>query len=75
MLSAKETGLVLEKFFNDCLNFWKRTMPNEREAFVNALDDVKKIKHNPFTPCGELLDVEAKEHFVRYREMDLGIRG
>ena len=72
MLDANKTQAILERFFNDCLCFWKRTGSDERQAFEYALDDVKTLKHDPFVPAGDLLDPVAKEKFIKYREMDLG---
>ena len=75
MLNSQETQLVMENFFRDCLNFWKRSTNDEREAFEKALNDTRRIITDPFSPCGDKLDVETKEKFIKYREMDLGMRG
>lgn len=75
MLNQHDTQLVMENFFRDCLNFWRRNTNDEREAFENALNDVRRITTNPFSPRGDKLDVETKEKFIKYREMDLGMRG
>lgn len=75
MLNEHETQLVMENFFRDCLNFWRRSTNDEREAFENALNDTRRIMTDPFSPCGEKLDVATKEKFIKYREMDLGLRG
>ena len=73
MLNEQETQLVMENFFRDCLNFWRRSTNDEREAFENALNDTKRITTDPFSPCGKKLDLDTKEKFIKYREMDLGI--
>lgn len=75
MLNQHETQLVMENFFRDCLNFWRRNANDEREAFDKALNDVRRITTDPFSPHGDKLDAETKEKFIRYREMDLGMRG
>jgi hypothetical protein len=72
MLNKQQTQIVLEKFFKDCENFWKRTGRNEREAFESALDDTKHISTDPFSPRGDKLDPEVKAEFIKYREQDLG---
>ena len=72
MLTAHETQLIMEHFFKDCYKFWFRTTNDYRTAFELALKDAKKITTDPFSPCGEKLDVETKEKFIKYREMDLG---
>ena len=75
MLNAHDTQLALEHFFRDCQNFWRRTIDDEREIFEKALDDTRRITTDPFSPCGKKLDVTTKEKFIKYREMDLGMRG
>ena len=74
MLNEKDTQLVMENFFRECQNFWRRTINDEREVFAKALNDVSSITTDPFSPCGDKLDVNTKENFIKYREMDLGIR-
>ena len=74
MLNQHDTQLAMEKFFRDCLNFWRRNGDDERKAFENALNDTRRITTDPFSPCGDKLDVETKDAFIRYREIDLGIR-
>ena len=71
MLSKQETQLALEQFFKDCERFWKRIGADEREAFESAIEDVKRITTNPFSPRGDKLDPEAKAEFIKYREQDL----
>ena len=75
MLNQHDTQLAMERFFKDCQNFWRRTINDEREVFERALDDTRRITTDPFSPCGKKLDVETKEKFIKYREMDLGMRG
>lgn len=75
MLNEHDTQLALEHFFRDCQNFWIRTVDDEREVFERALNDVRSITTDPFSPCGKKLDVATKEAFIRYREIDLGMRG
>jgi len=73
MLNEHDTQLVMEHFFRDCQNFWRRTINDEREVFEKALNDMRNITTDPFSPYGKKLNVETKEKFIRYREMDLGI--
>ena len=75
MLNAQQTQLALENFFRDCQNFWRRTINDEREVFEKALNDTRRITTDPFSPCGDKLDIETKVKFIKYREMDLGMRG
>jgi hypothetical protein len=73
MLNEHDTQLVMEHFFRDCQNFWRRTINDEREVFEKALNDMRSIITDPFSPYGKKLNVETKEKFIRYREIDLGI--
>ena len=72
MVNAKETERILDKFFKECFNFWKRQGNTDRRSFENALKDIKNIKCDPYTPTGDLLNEEIKQKFIRYREIDLG---
>lgn len=72
MLNEKETQIILEKFFNECLRYWRMQNKDEREAFEYAIRDIKRLKYNPYVPCGEEIDIVTKAKFIRYREMDLG---
>ena len=74
MLTEKETEIVLEKFFNECLRYWTMQGFNAREAFENALDDVRNVKSNPYVPTKSPIDLGVKAKFIHYREMDLGRR-
>lgn len=73
MLNEHDTQLVMENFFRDCLNFWRRSTNDERKAFEKALNDTKRIMTNPYSPCGDKLDEETRVKFIKYREQDLGI--
>ena len=75
MLNEKETILVLERSMRNNARFWDRQGYDERQAFKKALSEVKEMVADPESPCGERLDVATKEKFIKYREMDLGMRG
>ena len=71
MIDAKETEIILNQFFTECVAFWKRNGKTERESFENALHDIEDIKHNPYTPHGDLLDVDAREKFINDKKLNL----
>ena len=75
MLTAHDTEIAMEHFFRDCYKFWMRSTNDEREAFTKALNDIRDITTDPFDPFGKKLDVKTKNKFIKYREMDLGLRG
>lgn len=72
MLSEIQTQLIVEKFFSECFRFWTMKGKGEREAFTLALKDVSLIKHDPYVPNGDDLNLKVKEKFIYYRKMDLG---
>jgi len=72
MIDAKETEKILDKFFRECWRFWRLRGNTSRQSFENALKDIRNIKHNPYVPTGDLLNEEAKQKFIHYREIDLG---
>lgn len=71
-LSIEETLKTLDAFYEDCLTFWKQEIENkkkngitlEKSAKEYALNDVKNIKHDPFSPKGKLLDSDSKEQWL-----------
>ena len=75
MLNQHDTQLVIENFFRECQNYHRKNTNDEREVFAKALNDVSDITSDPYSPYGKKLDVETKNKFIKYREMDLGIRG
>ena len=69
MLSKEETFKQLDLFFDSCIRFWIRefTPHLRREGYSTralALLDVQKLKHDPYSPSGKLLDLEAKEEWL-----------
>lgn len=75
MLNKKETEITLEKFFNECVTFWKKKGFDDKKAFELSISDIKVIQNDPFFPRGRVINEEAKLDFIRYREMDLGKEG
>ena len=75
MLNERETILALEKAMRNNRRFWERQGYDEREAFIKALNEVAEMTTDPSSPFGEKLDKKTKENFIKYREMDLGMRG
>lgn len=61
-MNYNETLETLTDFYRDCVRFWMR----EGKSIDNALRDVENITTNPYSPNGELLDVEAKNDFIAY---------
>lgn len=55
---------VLEKFYKNCLEFWKREgVENAKEM---AIKDVERITTNPFIPKNSPpIDVDVKEQFIK----------
>lgn len=72
MLNQRDTQLVLESYFKECLGFWQSEVKDERQAYAKAIRDIKCLTRDPYVPKGELLDEETKAEFIKYRKMDLG---
>lgn len=75
-LTAEETKQILDKFYVECLNFWKRETDRDNKIKKDdveqlALRDVKCIKRDPTVPLGRYLDVTAKEEWVQEKEKQL----
>jgi hypothetical protein len=73
MLNEKETELIIEGFFKECLAFWNRTVTDTREAFRKAIRDIEELTRDPYEPYGKLLDVPTRDKFIKYRKIDLRI--
>jgi hypothetical protein len=73
MLNERETELIIEEFFKECMAFWNRTKTDSREAFQMATKDIECLTRDPYEPCGKLLDVPTRDKFVKYRKIDLRI--
>jgi len=73
MLNERETELILESFFYECVRFWNRTVTDTREAFKMAIRDIEELTHDPYEPCGKLIDISTRDRFVKYRKQDLNI--
>lgn len=64
MLSKEKTMEILNQFSQECYNFWMKQGAGHKFAFEVMLKNIECIKHDPYEPCGELLDVEAKKEFI-----------
>lgn len=65
MLSKENTMEILNQFSQECYNFWMKQGKSHKDAFALMLKDIERIKHDPYKPCGELLDVKAKKAFIK----------
>lgn len=65
MLSKEKTREILQQFSQECYNFWRREGCNHDQATDKMIKDLKCIEHDPYVPCGELLDIETKEEFIK----------
>ncbi len=72
MLNYDQTYSILGEFFNACLKFWWSAGKDQRTAWEWAIRDVEGVTRDPYSPQGELLNVEAKTLFIKYRKIDLG---
>lgn len=65
MLSKEKTMEILEQFSQECYDFWIRQSKSHKDAFELMLKDIGYITHDPYEPCGDLLDMDAIEEFIK----------
>lgn len=75
MLNAKETKKLLKEMAWECYEFWANELEtdNDKEVWPNVIKDLEDTNHDPFSPQGESLDVEAKAEFMKELKQNLGI--
>lgn len=80
MINKDDSQIKLERYYADCVNFWKRQDGiDEREAYRRALEydiiEIFKVNdgclHDPFHAHGEELDKQTTLDFIKYRCQDL----
>jgi hypothetical protein len=71
MESKENTIRLLTKMYADCFKFWLNEGKSIAEALQKALLEVSEMTHNPFEPCGDLLNEEGKQEFVERIKRDL----
>lgn len=76
-LSGTDTTRILERFYSDCIAFWKREKESNYERYnfeidikKQALKDIAALTSNPYSPNGKLLSLAAKEQFIADKEND-----
>ena len=75
MLNARETKKLLKEFTWSCYEFWANDLrtDDDSKVWLNVIKDLEATDNDPFSPQGELLDVEAKKDFIEQLKFDLGI--
>ena len=73
MLMENKTNTIrlLTKMYADCFGFWMHEGLDIVEALQRALSEISEMRHNPFEPHGDLLDVEGKQAFIERIEKEL----
>ena len=61
MLAKQETKNIVTQFYYECYKFWEREGKDVQDAKQRALNDCQALKHDPYCPCGEDLDMDAKK--------------
>ncbi len=49
-MTDRQQKEILERYFTNCLGFWRRQGKNEEDARNLALNELRQVKSNPFTP-------------------------
>ena len=65
MLSKTKTLEILESFSKECLRFWLAQGKSNEEAHEGMIRDIKDLKHNPYVPCGEAIDLAVRNEFIK----------
>jgi len=53
---------MIEQFYEECLRFWTREdVENPKEM---ALNDVRNLKHDPFSPSGAPVNAQDVSKFI-----------
>lgn len=75
MLNVKETKSLLKEFAWTCYEFWANELDTDNDADVwkMAIKDLEAVNNDPFSPQGDLLDVETKAEFMKELKKNLGI--
>ena len=75
MLNASITKKLLKEFTWQNYEFWANELDtdDDKEVWLKAIKDLEECNHDPFSPQGELLDLEAKAEFIKQLKLDLGI--
>lgn len=71
VLSIERTNAILDSFFQSCKKFWdnekqkySHNYKEEIDVTQNALQDIAKLNHNPFSPNGNPLNKEAQSAWL-----------
>lgn len=65
MLSKEKTMEILNRFSQECYEFWRMEGKSHREAFETMLKEIEATKHDPYEPCGDKLNPEGKTEFLK----------
>ena len=74
MESKKDTIKTLTNMYADCFRFWLHEGKSIEDALILALEEISEMTHNPFDPCGDLLNIAGKQEFVERIKFELTSR-
>lgn len=55
-MTDRQQTEILERHFSNCLGFWRHQGKNEEDARDLALNELRQVKSNPFTPRFQPMD-------------------
>jgi len=74
-----KTAQILDAFFTSCLKFWQNEKDRGYTSNISvtalALNDVRVIKNNPFSPKGKALNVAVKENWLAQEVLNSYLKG
>ena len=65
MLSKEKTIEILNRFSQECYEFWRREGKSHKEAFETMLKEIETTKCDPYEPYGGKLNPEGKSEFLK----------
>lgn len=69
MKTYTETLTILDQFYKDCYNHWKREGGYGYYSIEElALHDIELVQNDPYSPQGEPLDQQAKKDFIESKQ-------
>ena len=71
----KRTFELLDEHYKACVKYWiKAEKCDEKTAMLNALEDIRNVKYNPFVAFpkeDDLLDADTVRQYKESRLMDI----
>ena len=71
IISVQETITLLNSHYKECVTFWNREGKTRIESLEYAINDIRQIKTNPYSPDGDYLNKYAWLSFLEMKKIEL----